>query len=690
MSQISRRIRQAAAGSASGPTLVRDVFSVDPYTGTNTEQTINNGIDLTKGGLVWIKSRNLTEDHRLYDTSRGAHKYLMCNESGGENDLTSADEGVSSFNNNGFTIKGNDNADNNNTMRYVAWTFRECDNFFKIVTYTGDGNNGRTITHSLNGSPGMIVIKNRDRSQDWIVWTANVTGVWSWNRTNAASSSSQDEYTPDTGDVINSPIGTTNENTQFTIGNGDGVNKNGDAYVAYIWANHVNGSGEFGPDGDQDIIKFLNYTGDNQTYNPRSLGFEPQFSMHRSYSHTDSWDIYDTTRGWPHTPTSDPHYPHILSINTTDAESAYGNDNRWHPLVSNNTNSLPVIMAQTSDNQFNKLNRFYWWMAIRHDFEEATSRSEFFDLDHTQTSVTGAFPASIAPMFHSSTGRVDWGVVNQHSSTSDWKTATRLTNTGVSRFNSMNAFAGHDADFNTDFSGCITGTNNGWFGRGSGSTVDPEVISWMWRRKKKLFDITTRRGTGTNGVAFNHYLGTTPEMIWTKNISTSNTDWLVYHKDLTANRYLRLNNVGGEVEDNHISNILATSYVIPQANSNTNATDNYYIHWFFATVAGIAKVGSYTGTGSSEQTIDCGFTNGTKLLIIKYKDGNGDWLWFDNGTQLGFDAGANDRYLVMQGSAGRSSAVDYINPHASGFKVPANQSATNGLNNEYIFYAIAE
>jgi hypothetical protein len=165
-----------------------------------------------------------------------------------------------------------------------------------------------------------------------------------------------------------------------------------------------------------------------------------------------------------------------------------------------------------------------------------------------------------------------------------------------------------------DFSGCITGTNNGWFGRGTGNNVDNYLISWMWRRKKKLFDMTTRKGTGTNGTAFNHYLGTTPEMIWTKNISTGSTDFLVWHKDLTGNYYMRLNNAGGEVSGNHINNVQATQYTIPSNDSNINATSNYYIHWFFATVAGIAKVGSYTGTGSSEQTIDCGFTNGTKFF----------------------------------------------------------------------------
>tara|TARA_A100001011_G_scaffold310818_1_gene327645 strand:+ start:268 stop:2337 length:2070 start_codon:yes stop_codon:yes gene_type:complete len=689
MSQLSRRLRQAAAGSA-GPTLVRDVFSADLYTGTNTTQTINNGVDLTKGGLVWIKSRNLTESHRLYDTSRGAHKYLSCDSSGGEQDLTSADEGVSAFNNNGFTIKGNDNADNNHGMRYAAWTFRECANFFAIATWTGDGNNSRTITHSLNGSPGMIAIKNRDRAEDWIVWTYGVSGVMSFNSPLAHSNSSQDEYTPGTGNTITSPLGTTNETTEFTIGNGDAVNKNGDTYVAYIWANHVNGSGAFGPDEDQDIIKFGTYTGDNATFNEQNVGFEPQFSMHRNWSHNDPWNIYDTTRGWPHTPSGDPHYPHLLEINTTAVESHYGNLNRWSPLVSTSTLGLPVIMAQSSDQKFNASSRYYWWMAIRHDYEEATSRSEFFDLDHTQTAVT-ADAISVAPMFHSSTGRVDWGVTKNHSSTSNWLTATRLTNRSTVSFISPGAFAGHQPDYGFDFSGCITGTNNGWFGRGTGNSVDAELISWMWRRKKKLFDMTTRRGTGTNGTAFNHYLGTTPEMIWTKNISAGSTDFLVYHKDLTGSGYyLRLNNAGGEVQDNHITNVLATSYTIPQANSNTNTTDNYYIHWFFATVAGIAKVGSYTGTGSSEQTIDCGFTNGTKFLIIKYKDGTGDWLWFDNGTELDFGAGANDRYLKIQTNAGRSSAVDYINPVSSGFKVPANQTATNALNSEYIFYAIAE
>ena len=48
---------------------VEDVFSTYLYTGNGSSQTIENGIDLAgKGGLVWIKSRNTSVSHALFDT----------------------------------------------------------------------------------------------------------------------------------------------------------------------------------------------------------------------------------------------------------------------------------------------------------------------------------------------------------------------------------------------------------------------------------------------------------------------------------------------------------------------------------------------------------------------------------------------------------------------------------------------
>jgi hypothetical protein len=73
MDPISRLLQMGAAGAASAAkTYIEDVFSTWLYTGNNSTQTITNGIDLSgKGGLVWIKNRDLGVPHRLFDTVRG-------------------------------------------------------------------------------------------------------------------------------------------------------------------------------------------------------------------------------------------------------------------------------------------------------------------------------------------------------------------------------------------------------------------------------------------------------------------------------------------------------------------------------------------------------------------------------------------------------------------------------------------
>ena len=73
MDLTSIQLMQGASGASGETTYVDDVFSTYLYKGTGSAQTINNGIDLsTEGGLVWIKHRDGTYDHNLYDTERGA------------------------------------------------------------------------------------------------------------------------------------------------------------------------------------------------------------------------------------------------------------------------------------------------------------------------------------------------------------------------------------------------------------------------------------------------------------------------------------------------------------------------------------------------------------------------------------------------------------------------------------------
>jgi hypothetical protein len=111
-----------------------------------------------------------------------------------------------------------------------------------------------------------------------------------------------------------------------------------------------------------------------------------------------------------------------------------------------------------------------------------------------------------------------------------------------------------------------------------------------------------------------------------------------------------------------------------------------FVVYLFATLAGISKVGNYSGTGNAIN-VDCGFSAGARYILIKRTDSSGDWFVYD--TARGIVSG-NDPYLLVNDSAGEVTNTDYIDPLNSGFTVTS--SAPTGLNasgGTYIFLAIA-
>ena len=228
----TQRLMMAAAGAVGGATYVDDVFSTYLFKGNSSTQTITNGIDLSgKGGLVWSKTRGVSDNHRWTDTERGVNKSLC-------SDLTSAEytlsgvQGVSQFNSNGFVSGLSDSSYNDDDIS--SWTFRKAPGFFDVVTYTGNGSN-RTIAHSLGSVPGMIMVKCTSESRDWAVYHRNLEGT-SGNENNAGTAiiflnttegrSHNDEYWNDTEPT----------STHFSVGVQNGTNKNGATYVAYLFA----------------------------------------------------------------------------------------------------------------------------------------------------------------------------------------------------------------------------------------------------------------------------------------------------------------------------------------------------------------------------------------------------------------------------------------------------------------------
>ena len=167
MDDFTRRLAMGAAGAAGGKTYVDDVFSTYLYNGDGTtSNAIDIGVDLTEGGLVWLKSRSDTMEHYLFDTARGATKYL--------NSATNANEGTSgqslkSFNNNGFTL-GDNGAVNSPSRDMTSWTFRKAPGFFDVVTFTSTGAANQRIPHSLECEPGVIICKSLTGTSYWVVY----------------------------------------------------------------------------------------------------------------------------------------------------------------------------------------------------------------------------------------------------------------------------------------------------------------------------------------------------------------------------------------------------------------------------------------------------------------------------------------------------------------------------------------
>ena len=206
-------------GAVATKTYVDDVFSTFLYKGAGSTNTITNNIDLTEGGLVWVKRRDGSYKHGLYDTVRGVHKRLSSNANTAEVTDTA---GITGFTATGFTT-GDANDVNGNNDTYSSWSFRKSP-MFDIVEYQGTGS-AKTVAHSLGSIPGLILIKATDSSENWRVYHTSLTATHHLvlNTTNQAYTGAA--HFNDTNPTA----------SVFSVGTDDAVNQDGKNFVAYVF-----------------------------------------------------------------------------------------------------------------------------------------------------------------------------------------------------------------------------------------------------------------------------------------------------------------------------------------------------------------------------------------------------------------------------------------------------------------------
>ena len=633
-----------AAGAGGGAVNVSDVFSTYLYTGNSSTQTITNGIDLSgEGGLVWAKQRTgSSSQHALFDTENGTLKALASSNTS----ALATEASVTSFNENGFSL-GNFN--NTSGEDYASWTFRKAPKFFDVQTWSGNSSASRNISHNLGSVPGMIMVKCTSHYTDWVVYHRSV-GATKYAILNDTAAFGANQY------IWNN---TTPTDSVFTISDNNALNASGRTYVAYLFA-HNNGDGEFGPDADQDIIKCGIFTRSASNTTTVNLGFEPQWILTKKHSGTGNWYITDGMRGMSFGDGANEAQAEMIAPNTSGA--AFDGD-ILQPTATG--------FQSLESHQYLDGGESYIYVAIRKPpTKELESVDDFFAIDNKDTS--GTYYAGWPPDFVLQKNNVD-----DTGTTSPFIASTRLLGNYYVRTDSNTNLSANNMRWD-NMDGVGTGT----------STADASDYCWMWRKYPEVFDCVSYAGNGSSTNAISHNLGVTPEMIWAKCVRDADTIWMVYHKDLTnTHSYLELNDTSGAVNTNTNvwKSVTSSNFTIGSV-LDINGNTRHHIAMLFATKAGFTKVGSYTGNGSS-QTIDCGFSNGAKLVMIKkYTAGGDGWLWFD--SDRGIISG-NSPYLYLDDTGYQFSSQNYLSPHSSGFTVPSGGSEVNASGVGYIFYAIA-
>ena len=632
---MSAKALLSASVSAGPAAYVEDVFSTYLYTGNGSTQTITNGIDLAgEGGLVWFKARTSTAAGALIDTERGGTSRLVPSLTNAANTSSY----ITSFNADGFHASASSSTGSTG-VNYASWTFRKAEKFFDVVTYTGNDTN-RTIAHNLGSVPGVIIVKAYDYGTSWIVHhrSLGAAQVLELEGTNAAATRNDFNNTLPTDSV-------------FSVSSSNNTNRNGTNYVAYLFAHDAGGFGEAGTDS---VVSCGSFTADGSGNATVTLGWEPQWVLFKRSDNSlgGSWFLVDNMRGMP------------VSGNArrflAESSAAEANFGSLYPTATGFASTAGNLQASGT----------YIYIAIRRGpMKTPESGTEVFHAKVDRDASSTTVPSYSAPF------TVDLAFSRFKTNVQGNYIGSRLQ--GLRRMDTTGTGAeSASTDFAFDY-------QTGWGNIGGASA---NFISWMFRRAPGFFDVVAYTGT-SSATTVSHNLGVVPELMIVKRRDGAG-GWFVYSAPSGNTKEVQLHLPAGLSTNSCWNNTSPTSSIfsVGAGGAGTNDAGETYIAYLFATLAGVSKVGSYTGTGTT-LSVDCSFTAGARFVLIKRTDSTGDWYVWD--TARGIISG-NDPYLLLNSTAAEVTNTDYIDPLSSGFQISSTApAAINASGGSFIFLAIA-
>ena len=655
-------------GSAGSGEYIDDIFSTYLYNGTGGGASPNtdNGIDFAgEGGMVWFKPRTEAYDHWILDTVRTKSKFLVGN-TGNPQVTVDANQPshpkLSSFNNNGFTIQPNINTYINwgADWKMSTWSFRKCKKFFDIVTWTGSGS-AQDIAHNLGSVPGFILVKNLTAQQNWFCYhrsMGNTKGMM-WDEVDDESTS------------VGYWNNTSPTSTHFTVGSDNMMNGNGNSYIAYLFGHEEE---VFGEDGDQSVISCGQYTGNGNSGDNGptvNLGWEPQFIIIKAqdwqHSTESGWNVFDCWRGLP---------THDGSWGATEKKTLWTNTSGVEQNETGPEVNPTGFRVNSTDYYTNRSGTKYIYIAIRRPDGYVGKPFEASDANKVFGMATGMsapnYKASHVVGFPVDATFIDndpnYGAGNWEANR--W-VRNRLTQNRCTPLNETNAESAGSWGF-FDY-------QDGWLNRQGLS-----YTNWTSNcfRRHKGFDVVMYRGTGSQQW-INHTMNQKPEMMVVKARDWSSGAWTFYHKDLGSGNILRMNTTDPAMSD-PVGFGAGDPFTKTQFRVNTDVHTNSsaydYVAYLWSSIEGISKVGTYTGSNSS-QTISLGFQ--PRMFFCKLITSGTNEYWVHFNSERGWNK------LLMMNNANAQSTNAWVTPTASGITLVGDILSLSRENYTYVYYAHA-
>ena len=287
-------------------------FNTLLYTGNDSNDRDIIGLGF-QPDFVWIKRRNSSESHAIYDSVRGANKQLSSDQSIVEATNAGSYLGMSSFDSDGFNV-GNNGGTNRAPNTYVAWSWKAGGNSntfnidgtgyasaaaaglddgsltptgasvnttsgFSIIKVTSGGSTADvTVSHGLGVKPSFVIFKKlNSEGGGWFTWHKDFPNETDYLYLN-------DSYK--LSNLTQSANAWGNRSFDYEVVSfrqGWTVETNRDVII-YSFADIDN------------YQKAGSYDGTGNANNQVTVGFRPRFLIIKSDSEAEPWFLLDSTR----------------------------------------------------------------------------------------------------------------------------------------------------------------------------------------------------------------------------------------------------------------------------------------------------------------------------------------------------------------------------------------------------------